>query len=91
MWLTRAAFVPIFLTLFSVAHGETNSTESSRRSFKLTVIVLTMNRPRSLARLLKSLEETDFEDEADFFDTEIHVDKSIGAHYDDCVKYERYY
>ena len=52
----------------------------------MTVIILTMNRPQSLARLLRSIEATDFEYEDDFFDLEIHVDKSIGAHYDECVK-----
>lgn len=56
------------------------------REFKLTVVVLTMNRAHSLARLLRSLDATDFEFKEDYFDVEIHVDKSIGAHYDDCVK-----
>ena len=67
------------------AQSEKKDLEDSR-DFKLTVVVLTMNRPRSLARLLKSLDETDFEFKEDYFDVEIHVDKSIGAHYDDCVR-----
>ena len=56
--------------------------------FNLTVVVLTMNRPRSLARLLRSIEATDFGDleGEEFFDLEIHVDKSLGLHYEDCVK-----
>ena len=54
--------------------------------FKLTVVILTMNRAHSLARLLRSLEATDFEFDSDGFDIEMHVDKSIGAHYDDCVE-----
>ena len=63
-----------------------NKDDEDKRDFKLTVVVLTMNRAHSLARLLKSLDETDFEFKEDYFDVEIHVDKSIGAHYDDCVK-----
>ena len=48
-----------------------------------------MNRPQSLARLLRSIEDTDFGDleGEEFFDLEIHVDKSIGLHHEDCVKY----
>ena len=55
----------------------------------MTVVVLTMNRPQSLARLLRSIEDTDFGDleGEEFFDLEIHVDKSIGLHHEDCVKY----
>ena len=54
----------------------------------MTVVVLTMNRPHSLARLLRSIEATDFGDldGEEFFDLEIHVDKSLGLHYEDCVK-----
>ncbi len=56
--------------------------------FNLTVIVLTMNRPHSLMRLLRSIEATDFGDGegVDGFDLEIHVDKSVGLLYDECVK-----
>jgi len=58
----------------------------AEKPFNLTVIVLTMNRPHSLMRLLRSLDATDFENGEDFFDVEIHVDKSIGEHYKECVK-----
>jgi hypothetical protein len=37
-------------------------------------------------RLLKSIHETDFENDADKFDVEIHVDKSVGLHYQECVE-----
>ena len=45
-----------------------------------------MNRPKSLARLLSSLRNTDFEFDDEQFDVEIHVDKSLGLHYDECVE-----
>lgn len=60
--------------------------KKDKRSFKLTVIVLTMNRAHSLSRLLRSISETDFEFDHDYFDMEIHVDKSIGQQYEECVK-----
>lgn len=66
--------------------GEEVKTQTDKRDFKLTVIVLTMNRHHSLVRLLRSLDNTEFDDDNDFFDMEIHVDKSIGEHYEDCVK-----
>jgi len=50
------------------------------------VIILTMNRPHSLARVLKSIAATDFENDKDYFDIEIHVDKSVGLHYQECVQ-----
>jgi hypothetical protein len=85
-----ATFFALLLMLIAVCDGAGGTKEEVadeyKRSFKLTVIVLTMNRPLSLARLLKSIEATEMEDEQDFFDVEIHVDKSIGLHYDDCVK-----
>ena len=40
----------------------------------------------SVFRLLRSLNATDFENETDKFDVEIHVDKSVGLHYQECVK-----
>ena len=60
----------------------------SEREFKLTVIVLTMDRPHSLARLLKSIANTDFESDEDYFDIEVHVDypKTVGLHYQECVE-----
>ena len=60
--------------------------ENEKREFKLTVIILTMDRPQSLARLLKSIYNTDFENDQDYFDIEIHVDKTIGLHYQECVE-----
>ena len=59
---------------------------SDNREFKLTVIILTMDRHYSLARVLRSIANTDFEFDDDYFDVEIHVDKSIGEHYEECVK-----
>ena len=56
-----------------------------QKDFKLTVIILTMDRPHSLARLLRSIAATDFENDQDYFDIEIHVDKSVGLHYEECV------
>jgi len=60
--------------------------DSNESSFNLTVVILTMNRPHSLSRLLRSLDQTDFENKEDFFDVEIHVDKSLGEYYNECVK-----
>ena len=62
------------------------SESEDKRDFKLTVIVLTMDRQHSLARLLRSIANTDFEDDDDFFDIEIHVDKTVGLHYEECVE-----
>jgi len=59
--------------------------EEDKRDFKLTVIILTMDRPQSLARLLRSIANTDFEFDNDYFDIEVHVDKSVGLHYEECV------
>jgi len=62
-----------------------------KRDFKLTVIVLTTDRPHSLARLLKSIANTDFVSDDDYFDIEIHVDypKTVGLHYQECVNQAR--
>ena len=81
----------IFLVVFisfpkTILSQDVEITEKDAKSFKLTVVVLTMNRPQSLARLLKSLRATDFEFDDDTFDVEIHVDKSLGLHYDECVE-----
>ena len=46
--------------------------------FNLTVIILTMNRPESLLRLLHSIDGTFFEFPEDKINLEIHVDKSNG-------------
>ena len=81
----------ILLVLFisfpkTIRSQDVEITEKDAKNFKLTVVVLTMNRPQSLARLLKSLRATDFEFDDDKFDVEIHVDKSLGLHYDECVE-----
>ena len=57
-----------------------------KRDFKLTVIILTMDRPNSLRRLMESIYNTDFENDSDFFDVEIHIDKSLGLHYQECIE-----
>ena len=49
-----------------------------QKGFKLKVIILTMNRPESLRRLLHSINQTFFEHPEDALDVEIHVDKSRG-------------
>ena len=45
---------------------------------RMKVIVLTMNRPESLLRLLRSINRTVFEFLEDKIEVEIHVDKSHG-------------
>ena len=55
-------------------------------TFSMKVIVLTMNRPESLLRLLRSINNTYFEHDTDSIEVEIHVDKSHGWLYEDCVK-----
>ena len=77
----------LMLLLFEIISEAICSKEKDDGSnFKLTVVVLTMNRPKSLARLLSSLRNTDFEFDDEQFDVEIHVDKSLGLHYDECVE-----
>ena len=77
-------FVLAFMTFLTVQA----ESELDKREFKLTVIVLTMDRPHSLARLLKSIANTDFESDEDYFDIEVHVDypKTVGLHYQECVE-----
>ena len=53
--------------------------------YTIKVIVLTMNRPQSLLRLLRSIKRTYFEYPGDRLEVEIHVDKSHGLYYQDCV------
>ncbi|XP_040574754.1 uncharacterized protein [Lepeophtheirus salmonis] len=65
--------------------------QEGRSRYKLTVIILTMNRPHSLQRLLNSLDKTEFDEPEDYFDVEIHVDKSLGSLYKDCVKIAKNY
>ena len=54
--------------------------------FTMKVIVLTMNRPESLMRLLRSINNTYVEHDTDFIEVEIHVDKAHGWLYEDCVR-----
>jgi hypothetical protein len=85
--LLRFAFL---LLLFQIIPQSTFSQyspdENDVKNFKLTVVVLTMNRPNSLARLLNSIHNTDFENDDDRLNVEIHVDKSLGLHYNACVE-----
>ena len=53
--------------------------------YSLRVIVLTMNRPQSLLRLLRSINRTYFEYPGDRLELEIHVDRSHGLLYQDCL------
>ena len=75
----------ILVNLLPIISSNETSPSKEVKDFKLTVVVLTMNRPQSLGRLLKSIHNTDFEFDSDKFDVEIHVDKSMGLHYDECV------
>ena len=54
--------------------------------FSMRVIVLTMNRPDSLTRLLNSINNTFFEYPGDRIELEIHVDKAHGLLHDECVR-----
>ena len=72
-------------SLYGLLKAEESDKEDSR-DFKLTVIILTMDRPDSLRRLLASIYETDFENDEDYFDIEFHIDKSVGLHYQDCIE-----
>eukprot|EP00090_Calanus_glacialis_P047235 TRINITY_DN9692_c0_g1_i1.p1 TRINITY_DN9692_c0_g1~~TRINITY_DN9692_c0_g1_i1.p1 ORF type:complete len:343 (+),score=82.89 TRINITY_DN9692_c0_g1_i1:187-1215(+) len=60
-------------------------------SFTMKVFVLTMNRPESLTRLLNSISDTFFEYAGDKIELEIHVDKSHGLLYEECVKIAQNY
>ena len=53
--------------------------------YTIKVLVLTMNRPQSLLRLLRSINRTYFEYPGDRLELEIHVDRSHGLYYQDCV------
>ena len=54
--------------------------------FSMRVIVLTMNRPDSLTRLLNSINNTFFEYPGDRIELEIHVDKAHGLLHAECVR-----
>ena len=76
------------VSLYGLLKAEENKTAQliDKRDFKLTVIILTMDRPNSLRRLMESIYNTDFENDSDFFDVEIHIDKSLGLHYQECIE-----
>ena len=78
------------VSLYGLLKAEENKTDPKlivdKRDFKLTVIILTMDRPNSLRRLMESIYNTDFENDSDFFDVEIHIDKSLGLHYQECIE-----
>ena len=80
-----------------VCSDDVNQVSGCPWDLKLTVVVLTMNRPRALARLLQSLVETDLSDWEDSskgggastsvpFNVEIHVDKAVGTPHEECVR-----
>ena len=65
------------------------ATMEQTEPYTIKVIVLTMNRPQSLLRLLRSINRTYFEYPEDRLEVEIHVDKSHGLYYQDCVNIAR--
>ena len=85
--ILRFAFLLLILQVLpQCTFSQYSPDEKDVKNFKITVVVLTMNRPNSLARLLNSIHNTDFVNDDDKFDVEIHVDKSLGLHYDACVE-----
>ena len=67
----------IFCALTVRSNDDMSELEGTR-PFSMRVIILTMNRPQSLSRLLDSLSRTFFEYAADALHVEIHVDKAHG-------------
>ena len=84
MWITLFVSCLLMTVSFGSSDGES---QVDSPPFNLTVIVLTMNRPKSLQRLLDSLKATDFEFPNDKFDVEIHIDKTVGGLYDQTVRW----
>lgn len=82
--LTLMRFISVLMCLELITSICNAENTTNHKDFKLTVVVLTMNRPKPLARLLKSIYDTDFESDDDKFDVEIHVDKSFGLHHEEC-------
>ena len=82
--LTLMRFISVLMCLEIITNICNAENTTNHKDFKLTVVVLTMNRPKPLARLLKSIYDTDFESDDDKFDVEIHVDKSFGLHHEEC-------
>jgi hypothetical protein len=69
-----------FFCALTVRSNDDMSELEGTRPFVMRVIILTMNRPQSLSRLLDSLSRTFFEYTADALHVEIHVDKAHGKH-----------
>ena len=74
------------MSIWAVESSSSENEIEKPKTFNLTVIILTMNRPESLRRALKSIYETDFENEDDFFDVEIHIDKTTGKLWEECIQ-----
>jgi hypothetical protein len=70
----------LFCAFLTVRSNDDMSELEGTRPFVMRVIILTMNRPQSLSRLLDSLSRTFFEYAADALHVEIHVDKAHGKH-----------
>lgn len=84
--MNRVILLFLVLVTFCGSSGMCDISEEANPPFNLTVIVLTMNRPKSLERLLNSLKATDFEYDNDSFNVVFHIDKSTGGLYDQTVK-----
>jgi hypothetical protein len=83
MLSSRRILVSLLACLFcalTVGSNDDMSELEGTRPFVMRVIILTMNRPQSLSRLLDSLSRTFFEYAADALHVEIHVDKAHGKH-----------
>jgi hypothetical protein len=83
MLSSRLILVFLLAYLFcalTVGSNDDISEHEGTRPFVMRVIILTMNRPQSLSRLLDSLSRTFFEYAADALHVEIHVDKAHGKH-----------
>jgi hypothetical protein len=81
MLSSRRILVSLLACLFcavTVYSNDDMSELEGTRPFVMRVIILTMNRPQSLSRLLDSLSRTFFEYAADALHVEIHVDKAHG-------------
>ncbi len=83
MLSSRIFTVSLLACLFcalTVRSNDDMSELEGTRPFVMRVIILTMNRPQSLSRLLDSLSRTFFEHAADALHVEIHVDKANGKY-----------
>jgi hypothetical protein len=78
--LFPVSLLACFFCALTVGSNDDMSELEDTRPFSMRVIILTMNRPPSLSRLLDSLSRTFFEYAADALHVEIHVDKAHGKH-----------